>query len=322
MRWLLRITAGLVTLALIGAVAGFLAIQRYTADGPLPGPRAVMVPRGGPELVAEALAQAGVIDQPLLFKAIAFVTSGRGALQAGEFTFPEHVSLQAVLGILRAGRVVQHKLTIPEGLTAAQIALLLERNEALDGDTPVPDEGAMLPQTYAFTAGTLRATMVERASRAMDRALAQAWSTRAPGVSLASPRELLILASIVERETARPEERPHIAAVFLNRLRLGMRLQSDPTVAYAVSGGLNSSDHGLTRTDLALANPYNTYAVGGLPPGPIGSPGIAAIEAVAQPLVTDDVYFVADGTGGHAFATTLDEHNRNVAKWRARPSSP
>ena len=322
MRWLLRIVVTIVTLALIAGGGALLGLQRYIGPGPLKATRAIQVPRGGPEQVGEILTQQGVIDASWIFRIAAIVTSGKGPLRAGEFTFPEHASLQAVLIILRAGRPVQHRLTIPEGLTAAQIALLLDRTEALAGDTIVPEEGEMLPQTYAFTFGTLRSTMVERARAAMDRTLAQAWATRAPSVALASPRELLVLASIIERETARPEERPHIAAVFLNRLRLGMRLQSDPTVAYATSGGLSSSDKGLTRTDLSLANPYNTYANKGLPPGPIASPGLASIEAVAQPLNSDDLFFVADGNGGHAFASTLDEHNRNVAKWHAKSNVP
>jgi UPF0755 protein len=322
MRWLLRIAIGLISFAVLAGGGAFLSLQRYIGPGPLETTRAIQVPRGGPEQVGETLAQQGVIEASWMFRVAAIVTSGKGPLRAGEFTFPEHASLQAVLIILRAGRPVQHRLTIPEGLTAAQIALLLDRADALDGETTVPDEGEMLPQTYAYTYGTLRSTMVERARAAMDRTLAQAWMTRAPNLPLTSPHDMLVLASIVERETARPEERPHVAAVFLNRLRLGMRLQSDPTVAYAASGGLSSSDRGLTRTDLALPNPYNTYTNTGLPPGPIASPGLASIEAAAQPLRTDDLYFVADGTGGHAFASNLEDHNRNVAKWRAKSSAP
>jgi UPF0755 protein len=215
---------------------------------------------------------------------------------------------------------VQHLVTIPEGLTAAQIATLLDHTGALSGKAPVPEEGAVLPQSYAYERGATRASIIERAEAAMQRTLASVWAKRQEDLPLATPQELLTLASIVERETAKPEERPLVAAVFLNRLRRGMKLQSDPTVAYAISGGLTSADRALTRADLDNDSPYNTYRSGGLPPGPIGSPGLASLQAVAQPARNDDLYFVADGTGGHAFAPTLEEHNRNVARWRAGPA--
>jgi UPF0755 protein len=218
--------------------------------------------------------------------------------------------------VLRTGRPVQHRITIPEGLTAAQVALLLDRTPTLAGETPVPPEGAVLPETYEFELGTSRDALAERASAAMARALAQAWEQREDGLPLTDPQDMLILASMVERETARPEERPLVAAVYLNRLRRGMKLQSDPTVAYAVSGGTGTLERSLTRADLDWPTPYNTYRVTGLPPGPIDSPGLASLRAVAHPAHTDDLYFVADGTGGHAFSRTLDEHNRNVAHWR------
>ncbi len=240
-----------------------------------------------------------------------------GKLHAGELAFLEHASLREVLRVLRTSKPVQHKLTIPEGLTAIQIARLLGKSDVLTGDIPVPPEGAILPQTYAFEFGATRSSIVERASADMQRTLAQAWASRSPDLPLNSPKQLLILASMVERETARPEERPHIAAVFLNRLRKGMRLQSDPTVIYAVSKGAGTLDRPLSKADLDIASPYNTYRVEGLPPGPIASPGLASLEAAARPEQTDDLYFVADGTGGHAFSATLEEHLKNVAKWRA-----
>jgi UPF0755 protein len=318
MRALPGVLATLVLLAALGAGSAVFAVKRYNAPGPLTASRAVVVPRGTPTVVAEQLAELGVIDGPLPFRIATFATGRKGPLRAGEFNFPEHASLSAVLTILRSGRPVQHLLTIPEGLTAAQIAQILDRTRALDGETPMPAEGEALPETYAFTFGTPRSTVLEHARSAMDRALAQAWNNRAEGLPIATPRDMLTLASIVERETARPEERAHIAAVFLNRLKRGMRLQSDPTVAYAVSGGLSTSDPGLTRAELGQANPYNTYTASGLPPGPIDSPGIAALQAVSHPLATDDLYFVADGIGGHVFAKNLDDHNRNVARWRAQ----
>jgi UPF0755 protein len=322
MRRLLTLLAGLMLLAVLAAGTALFAIARYNAPGPLPATRAVVVPRGAPAALAEQLAEIGVIDGTVPFRVAAFITSKKGPLRAGEFTFPEHASLFAVLTILRSGKPVQHRITIPEGLTAVQIAQIFDRTTALDGDTPMPGEGEALPQTYAFTFGTPRAAVLDRARSAMERALAQAWAARAPGLPISTPQEMLTLASIVERETARPEERAHIAAVFLNRLKRGMRLQSDPTVAYAVSGGLTTSDRSLTRAELDQPNPYNTYTTAGLPPGPIDSPGVASLQAVSRPLASDDLYFVADGTGGHVFANNLDEHNRNVARWRASSAHP
>ena len=175
----------------------------------------------------------------------------------------------------------------------------------------------MLPQTYAYEYGTSRQSILDRARAAMDRTLREAWASRAPGTTLASREQALILASIVERETARPGERPHVAAVFLNRLRLGMKLQSDPTVVYAASGGTGVLDRPISRADLERDDPHNTYRIRGLPPGPICAPGLASIQAVLQPAPSDDLYFVADGSGGHVFSRSLDEHARNVARWRA-----
>jgi UPF0755 protein len=318
MRTFLKAFAALILLLALAAGGALYAIGRYNAPGPLAATHPIVVMHGAPAVLAEQLAADGVIQGIWPFRIAAFLTSGKGPLRAGEYVFPEHASLFAVLTILRKARPVQHKITIPEGLTAVQIAHILERAPALDGDTPLPAEGEALPQTYLYNFGTTRQAVLDMARKAMDRALAKVWATRAEGLPLASPHDLLTLASIVERETARPEERAHIAAVFLNRLRLGMRLQSDPTVAYAVSGGQTTSDRSLTRAALETANPYNTYTSNGLPPGPIDSPGIASLEAVARPLASDDLYFVADGTGGHVFATTLEEHNRNVARYRAK----
>ncbi len=319
---LLRAVAVFVVLAAIAIGGSVLAIARYNAPGPLATTRILNVPHGTLSVVGDALTEAGVAHDTLTFRIAAFVTSGKGPLRAGEFTFPEHASLFATLTILRSGRPVQHKLTIPEGLTAAQIAQLLDRAVALDGDTPVPNEGEMMPETYAYTYGTARTAIVDHARAAMSRNLAQVWAARDPKLLLATPQDLVTLASIVERETSRPEERAHVAAVFLNRLKRGMKLQSDPTTAYAASGGLTNNDRGLTRVDLDAANPYNTYFAPGLPPGPIASPGLAAMQAVAKPQASDDLYFVADGAGGHLFASTLDEHNRNVALWRAANAKP
>lgn len=316
---LLRWLGGLVAaLALLGGAAAWQAQRLYTAPGPLAAERAVVVPRGaGAEGVATALGAAGVVADPRAFTAAAWLTRGAGPLRAGEYAFPAGASLEQVLHILREARPVQRRLTIAEGLSARQIAALLERTEGLTGEVPAIAEGALLPETYAFQHGDTRAGLVRRAEQAMAQALAEAWTQRAQGLPLSSAREALILASIVERETGLAEERPRVAAVFLNRLRRGMPLQSDPTVIYAAAGGA-SFDRPITRADLDRDHPFNTYRIRGLPPAPIASPGRESLRAVTRPVESEDLYFVATGDGGHAFARTLEEHNRNVARWRAR----
>jgi UPF0755 protein len=309
--------ASAVLAAGLGLAALYFGQRALVAPGPLAAAADVVVPHGTLAGIAEALAAAGVIRDPLALRAAAWWTGAAGPLHAGEFRFPAAASLRAALDVLRTARPVQHRLTIAEGLTAAQIAALFNDDPLLSGPKVAPAEGAVLPETYAYERDTPRAAVLARAERAMDRALAKAWAGRAKGLGLSGPRQMLILASMVERETAKPEERPMVAAVFLNRLRQGMRLQSDPTVLYAVTGGAGALERKLTRADLESDSPYNTYRVAGLPPGPIASPGRAALEAVVHPADSDALYFVADGTGGHAFAHTLAEHNRNVAKWRA-----
>lgn len=314
-RALRRIGAALFLLAVLAGGAGWYALQVWRAPGPLAAPAQVVIPRGGTEAIATALLQAGVIADARAFAAAAWATRGQGPLRAAEFAFPAGASLEQVLAVLRTARPVQRRLTIPEGLTARQVAALLRAAEGMTGEVPVPDEGAALPETYAYQWGDDRAALLRRAEAAMTQALAAAWAERAEGLPLASPREALVLASIVERETGLPEERPRVAAVFLNRLRRGMPLQSDPTVAYAAAGG-GTLDRPLTRADLERDHPFNTYRIRGLPPAPIAAPGLAALRAVTRPATSEDLYFVADGTGGHAFARTLEEHNRNVARWR------
>ncbi len=307
----------LVVLTLAVLAGGVLyAMRAYDESGPLLAARNVLVPRGGMDHVADALVHEGIVGSPFLLQAAAFVTRGDGAIRAGELEFPANASLRQVLHVLRTGKPVQHHVTIPEGLTAAQVAALLDRTPVLEGDPVLLAEGGLLPETYAFERGTTRAALAERAAKAMERALDRAWAARSPTLPLDTPRAVLILASIVERETAKPEERPRIAAVFLNRLRQGMKLQSDPTVVYGASGGTGVLDHGLTRAELDRNDPYNTYRIAGLPPGPISMPGAAALRAVTQPAQSDELFFVADGTGGHVFARTNDEHLRNVARWR------
>lgn len=315
LRWLLGLLG---CLALLAGLVTWQGERIYRAPGPLAAAKTVVVPRGGNEGIARALAAAGVIDDPRAFAIAAWITQVQGKpLRAAEFAFPAGASLEQVLQILRDGRPVQRRLTIAEGLSAKQILALIERTEGLTGETPAIAEGALLPETYAFQYGDPRTGVVRRAEQAMSTTLAEAWEKRAEGLPLATPREALILASIVERETGIAEERPRIAAVFLNRLRRGMPLQSDPTVIYAaVQGG--AFERAITRADLDRDSPFNTYRVRGLPPAPIASPGKDAILAVTRPATADDLYFVATGDGGHVFSRTLEEHNRNVARWRAR----
>ena len=316
MRRLISAAFASVVLALTAGGAALLAWQRFEAPGPLAKDRAVVVPRGGLAPVVAALAAEGVITNPYELRVAALLTRDQGPLHAGELEFAAHASLRQVLRVLRAGKPVQHKITIPDGLTAAQVALLLEQGDTLTGDPVLPAEGSVLPQTYLYDRGTTRAALAARAEATMKRALAAAWGSRDSNLPLASPEEALTLASLVEQETARPEERPHVAAVFLNRLRAGMKLQSDPTVVYAVTGGLGSLDRPLTHADLGFDSPYNTYKYAGLPPGPIAMPDITALQAALHPVESDDFYFVADGTGGHAFARTEGEHRQNVQRWR------
>lgn len=289
--------------------------------GPLARPTDIVVPHGSATEVGVVLQARHVIRSLLAFRVAATVTRRQGPLHAAELAFPAHASLREVLAVLRTAPPVEHSLTIPEGLTAQRIAALVNDAPAATGHVAPPSEGSVLPQTYDYTYGTPRQAILTRAEAAMRRALAKAWANRAPGLPLRSPRDALIVASIVERETALPSERPHIAAVYLNRLRLGMPLQADPTVVYAASNGTGTLGHPLTRAELELNNPYNTYRHRGLPPGPICSPGIASIKAVLHPTASKDLYFVADGTGGHLFARTLAAQNRHVAEWRAHQAA-
>ena len=291
---------------------------QWDKPGPLAEAKAVVVPRGGTGAAAAALKAAGVIENTTAFEALSWATFFDGSIRAAEFEFPPKATIADVLAVLRTAKPVEHKITIVEGLTAKQIAALLMASEPAAGPITVPPEGAILPQTYAFERGMTREAILRRAQLAMDKEVAAAWAARSPNLPLASPRDMLILASIVERETAKAEERPHIAAVYLNRLRSGMKLQADPTVAYGVSGGTGVLDHKLNRADLELDNPYNTYQRA----GPAAWADLLAgcgQFARGQPSrrSSDDLYFVADGSGGHAFAKTVDAHVRNVARWRA-----
>ncbi len=315
------VLACLALLVLAIAGAGFGVRFAARRPGPLLQTSDLPMPRGHLRAVTAALQGAHVLapgdGNRLLFMVLARVTERDAPLHAAEFRFPAHVSILGVLAILRHARPVQHQITIPEGLTAAQIAALVSRAPALLGGFALPAEGAVLPQTYDYELGTSRAALLDRMQAAMRRSLAATWAAREPSLPLASPSQMLALASIVERETALAAERPLVAEVFTNRLRQGMRLQSDPTVAYGADGGLGSLPRPLTRSDLLQPNPYNTYVIAGLPPGPIAAPGLAALQAVAHPAAGALLYFVANGTGGHAFSTNLADHLRNVLQLRA-----
>ena len=305
---------------IVAAVAAAVWFDRKAAQpGPLAEAATVFVPRGaGVQDIAGLLEAQGVIDDAFLaVLRVRWRGDGRD-LKAGEYAFAPQVSLDEVIDDLAAGRTVVHRLSVPEGLTSAEVAALINAAPDLAGDpVAAPDEGTLLPETYHFELGDTREAMVGRMTVAMDRALEELWAARDPGIAVATPEEAVILASIVEKETGLADERAHIAGVFDNRLKRGMMLQSDPTVIYALTGGRTDLGRALTRKDLDVDNPYNTYRNSGLPPGPIANPGHDALLAVLHPQATDDLYFVADGTGGHAFAATLDEHNRNVAAHRS-----
>ncbi len=304
----------------VAAAVGFYAYGEFTSQGPLADKAVYVVTPGMKRAeVGAALEDAGVVRSSTLFSAAAYVSGFRGGhLKPGEYEFPAQVSMSEVLAIITSGRTIAYKVTVPEGWTTQMAVARITENEVLAGDVAqAPVEGALLPDTYIFHRGYTRQKMLDEMIQAQTKLLDTLWNARAPGSVLKSKEEAVTLASIVEKETALPEERPLVASVFVNRLKQGLRLQSDPTIIYGLVGGKGKLDHALTRDDLASDTPYNTYKIAGLPPGPIANPGKASLEAVLNPPDTGYLYFVANGTGGHAFAKTLEEHNANVAKWRA-----
>ncbi len=314
-----RIILVLMALVVTINLANLAVRQSYDGPGALDITKNVVVPPGGIMAVAATLARAGVIRYRLVFEMAAWITRDQGPLRAGEYRFIAHGSLRRVLHTLRFGPVVQHKATIPEGLTSTQIAAIINALPRATGHIAPPPEGSVLPQTYDYTYHTARSAILARMQRAMKQALATAWAHRAAGLPLTSPDQALTLASIVQLETPIAAELPLIAGVYENRLERHMKLQADPTVIFAVTHGeATALTHRVDDHDLAIDSPYNTYRHHGLPPGPIAAPGITAIEAVLHPAATDDLYFVATGTGGHAFSRSFKGQLANIARYQAR----
>jgi len=312
-------TAALSLLAVVLAavIGGYLwSLGAVNQPGPLSQPVTVIIrPGTGLGPIASQLAEAEVVSNDLLFQFEARRSGQERSLKPGEYRFEPGATITAVIDKLVKREVVARFVTIPEGLVSAEILRIIDQSEGLTGDAPasVPD-GALLPETYKYEWGDAKTALIERMRTARDTALAELWAKRAPDLPIATPDEAMILAAIVEKETGVASERPKVAAVFINRLKKKMRLQSDPTVIYGINPlGL---DRPLSRADLAAPSPFNTYVIDRLPPSPICHPGRASIAAVLNPEPTDALYFVADGSGGHAFAVTLAEHNKNVARWR------
>ena len=302
--------------ALIAGGGLYMGRAQYQTPGPLAVDKIVTV-KGGATDVAEQLQHEGVIDHPFLFVAGLYVLGKSSQIKAGEYVFKQRASLAEVADTLVEGKTVLHSVTVPEGLTSQQIIDRLRDNEILVGDVKdIPREGSLLPDTYKFPRGMSRQQLVDRMTQEQTRVLREVWGRRAADLPVKSPQEMLVLASVVEKETGRADERSRVAAVFINRLNRGMKLQSDPTIVYGLVQGKGTLGRGITKAEITQPTAYNTYVIPGLPPGPIANPGRAALEAVANPSRTRELYFVADGTGGHVFAETYDQHLKNVARWR------
>ena len=309
----------LVLLALAGGILFVVAKQRFEAPGPLEQDKIVNIPpRLGIRDIADLLVREGVIDSPWTFVTSALLAKTHDELRFGEYQFPKRASLHDVINTIIDGKVVLHQLTIPEGLTSEQVVERLLETDILSGSVrEIPREGSMLPESYRYPRGSSREQVIQRLQQAQTRVVQEVWERRMPDLPLRTPQQLVILASIVEKETGRADERTRVAAVFINRLKQHMKLQSDPTITYGLVGGKGTLGRPILKSEIEQHTPYNTYVIEGLPPGPISNPGRAALEAVANPARTKELYFVADGTGGHAFSETLEQHQRNVARLRA-----
>src|SRR6478736_7302166 len=308
----------LIVLSIAAAAVLFIGRQRFEAPGPLAEDKMVNIPRGlGIRDIADLLQREGVIDQPYVFMGGVIALKARGELKYGEYQFTKNSSVADVVDTITEGKVIQHAVTVPEGLTSEQIVARLLENDGLAGQIKeIPREGTLLPETYRFTRGMTREQIIQRMQQAHRRVLQDVWEHRMPDLPVKTPEQLVTLASIVEKETGRPDERTRVAAVFVNRLKNRMRLQSDPTIIYGLTGGKGSLGRPILKSEVEQPAPYNTYVVDGLPPGPLANPGRASLEAAANPARTKELYFAADGTGGHAFADTYEQHQKNVARLR------
>jgi UPF0755 protein len=314
--------SGLLTFVLLGALAtvgGLVWLMKEArSPGPLTEDKVVMIIREDDAAgIADQLERAGVIDSAMWFNLLTVLDGNRGALKRGEYAFKAGMTMNDIENELIAHRVIRYKITIPEGLTSEQVVDRLHEDTVLTGDIREPPrEGSLMPDTYYFERGDTRVSILSRMAKIQAKTVEDVWKARSPDLPIKSPWEMVTLASIVEKETGKTEERPRVAGVFINRLDKHMRLDSDPTIVYGLALGKGTLGRSITRADLNQSTPYNTYIIDGLPPGPICNPGKAALEAVAKPARSKDLYFVADGTGGHAFAETLDQHQKNVARWR------
>jgi UPF0755 protein len=317
----MRFLLVLIVLAVIVAGAVEWANAAWDAAGPSArsGKETVLLipPHSRTHDVAGLLADKGVVKHALLFEFDVRLRGYASQLKAGEYAIPSTASMGAIASILASGKSIQHKLTVAEGLTSDMVWKLVESDPELTGDGgPAPREGTLLPETYLFTRGETRAHLLARMAAAQQKFLDEKWAARAGGLPVKSLREAITLASIVEKESALPEERRHVASVFVNRLKMGMKLQSDPTIIYDLTKGYPLG-RGIRQSELAAATPYNTYVILGLPPGPICNPGKDSLDAVLNPEETNDLYFVATGHGGHVFSATVEGQARNVAAYRA-----
>lgn len=308
----------LIVVCIAAAGAAIWGIRSFSAPGPLGAPKIVMLDRGVTlQGASEKLEEEGAISNALIFRLGARYLGADTRLRFGEYEFPAQASMEEVLDTIVSGRAIQHKVTVAEGLTSWEIVEALRANDLMTGDIEeVPAEGSLAPDTYFITRGSNRAELIGRMKAAQRSILDAAWGMRDPDTPLTSPEEALTLASIIEKETAVASERPLVGGVFVNRLNRGMQLQSDPTIIYGITKGEGIMDRAISRADIQKPTPYNTYVIPALPPGPIANPGRESILAAVKPEATDALYFVADGTGGHAFATNLRDHQKNVAEWR------
>jgi UPF0755 protein len=309
----------LILLALVGGGLFVFVKQSFESAGPLAADKVVNIPpRKGIRDIADILVAEGVIDHPWTFVMSASLSKSHDELKFGEYQFTRQASLHDVINTLTDGKVVQHQFTIPEGLTSEQIVQRLMEMDILSGNVKeYPREGSMLPESYRYPRGASREQVIQRMQQAQTKLVQEVWERRMPDLPLKTPQQLVTLASIVEKETGKVDERTRVAAVFVNRLKQHMKLQSDPTIIYGLVGGKGTLGRPIMKSEIEQHTPYNTYVIEGLPPGPIANPGRAALEAVANPARTKELYFVADGTGGHTFSETLDQHQKAVANLRS-----